>query len=246
VSPTGVIILREVRSYARQRRTMVVLIFLSAALANAGHAIVAVSPLVHLALVTRHAAAVNLSGHRALAQSALVWIGLLPVLFSAQQAAITLAAERERRSLTALLVAPVALGSILLGKLVGSLAPGLLMLGVAYAVYLPSVAHAAPDAASWLPIPIVLAVLFLLLALSTLMNSVALIISALAPTVAGASITATFVLLPVSFAVAALSVKVGDIGPGGIMGIALGAAMAAILVLATASRRLQRAHLLAV
>jgi hypothetical protein len=92
----------------------------------------------------------------------------------------------------------------------------------------------------------VLAVLFLLLALSTLMNSVALIISALAPSVAGASITATFVLLPVSFAVAVLSVKVGDIGPGGIMGIALGAAVAAILVLATASRRLQRAHLLAI
>ena len=152
------------------------LVLLSAALANAGHALVAVSPLVRLALVTRHAAAVNLSGHRALAQSALVWIGLLPVLFSAQQAALTLAAERERRSLTALLVAPITLGSILLGKLLGSLAPGLLMLGVAYAVYLPSIAHAAPDAATWLPLPLVLAVLFLLLALSTLMNSIALII----------------------------------------------------------------------
>src|SRR5207247_10228608 len=106
--------LRQVLSSPPQARPMVGLVLLSAALAYAGHAIVAVSPLVRLALVTRHAAAVNLSGHRALAQSALVWIGLLPVLFSAQQAAITLAAERERRSLTALLVAPTAIGSILL------------------------------------------------------------------------------------------------------------------------------------
>ena len=246
MSPTLVIVLREIRSYARQRRTMVVLVLLSAALANAGHAIVALSPLVRLALVTRHAASVNLSGHRDLAQSALVWIGLLPVLFSAQQAAITIAAERERRSLTALLATPLPIGSILLGKLIGSLAPGALMLAVADVVYVTSIGASAHDAASWLPPSVVLAVLFLLLALAALMNTLALIISALAPNVAGASITATFVLLPVSFAVATLSVKVSDIGPGAVATIALAVAICTTAIFAGASRLLQRAHLLAV
>lgn len=245
MSPVLVIILREIRAYARQRRTMVVLLLLSAGLANAGHAVVAVSPLVRLALVTRHAASVNLSGHRDLAQSALVWIGLLPVLFSAQQAAITIAAERERRSLTALLAAPIPVGTILLGKLVGSLAPGVLMLAVADVIYIASIVTGARDGASWLPASIVLAVLFLLLALAALMNTVALIISALAPNVAGASITATFVLLPVSFAVATLSVKVGDIGAGAIAGIALAVAAGAVAIFAAASRLLRRARLLA-
>jgi len=246
MSPILVIVLREIRSYARQRRTMVVLVLLSAALANAGHAIVALSPLVRLALVTRHAASVNLSGHRDLAQSALVWIGLLPVLFSAQQAAITIAAERERRSLTALLAAPISIGTILLGKLAGSLAPGVLMLAVADTVYVTSIVTSAHDGASWLPPSIVLAVLFLLLALAALMNTLALIISALAPNVAGASITATFVLLPVSFAVATLSVKVSDIGAAAVAGIALAVALCTVVIFAGASRFLRRAHLLAV
>jgi ABC-type Na+ efflux pump permease subunit len=245
VSPIVVIIAREIKSYARQRRTMILLLVLSAVLANAGHAVVALSPLVRLALVARHTA-VNLSGRRDLAQSALVWIGLLPVLFGAQQAALTLAGERERRSLTALLATPLSIGQILLGKLIGSLAPGLLMLAVADTVYYLSIGGAAPDAATWLPGSIVFAVLFFLLALSTLMNSIALIISALAPNVAGASITATFVLLPVSFAVATLSVKVSDLGAGPIVGMALGASALSILVVSSASRMLQRDRLLTV
>ena len=244
MSPTLVIVIREIRSYARQRRTMITLIILSAILANTGRAIVALSPLVHLALITRHAASVNLAGHRDLAQSALIWIGLLPVLFGAQQAAITLAAERERRSLTALLVTPVSIEQILLGKLAGSLAPSLVMLGVAYAIYVGSIANAAPGAAAWLPVLLVLVVLCFLVALSVLMNSMALIISALAPNVAGASITATFVLLPVSFAVATLSVKVSDIGPAPIAAMAAGAALCSVAILAGASRLLSRAQLL--
>lgn len=241
-----VIARREIVSYTRQRRTLVAMVVLAAILANAGHAIVLLSPLVRLALVAHHGASIHLSGHRDLAQSALVWIGLLPVLFSAQQAAIAIAAERERRSLTALLVAPVSLVAILCGKLIGSLAPGLLMLAVAYGVYLASIVSSAPDAASWLPPSIVLAVLALLLALSVLMNTVALLISAHAPTVAGASITATFVLLPVSFAIATLSVKVSDFGPGPIAVLALAAGGLTALVFASATRYLQHGRLLIV
>lgn len=241
-----VLVAREVRAYAHQPRTLCAMVLLAAFLANAGRAIVALSPLVHLNIVSRHGAAVNLSGHQALAQSALVWIGLLPVLFSAQQAAIAIAAERERRSLTALLAAPVSLYAILCAKLAGSLAPGALMLTVSYAVYLASIASAAPGAAAWLPLPLVLAVVGLLLGLSLFMNSVALLISALAPTVAGASIAATFVLLPVSFAVAALSVKVTDLGPGPLAALALLAAGGSALVLIAAGRFLGRGRLLMV
>lgn len=243
-----IIVGREVRSYARQRRTLVAMIVLAAILANAGRAVVAISPLVQLAVHTRHAAiaGINLSGRQGLAQSALVWIGLLPVLFSAQQAAITIAAERERRSLTALLATPISMGSIFTGKLLGSLMPGVMMLSVAYTVYLASIATAGPQAATWLPLPIVFAVLSLLLGLSALMNTIALLISAFAPTVAAASISATFVLLPLSFAVAVLSVKVTDLGPGPLAVLALAALGATGILLAGAARLIGRGQLLAV
>jgi len=246
VSAMGIILLREIRSYARQRRTIVVLILLSAMLANGGYAIVSVSPLVHLSFVSRYAHGVDLSGHRDLAQSALVWIGLLPVLFSAQQAAITIAAERERRSLTALLAAPISIASILAGKLLGSLMPGLLMLLVAYAVYLSRIVRAAPDAASWVPVTLVLAVVCLLVSTASLLNSLALIVSALAPTVAAASITATFVLLPFTLILAVISIRVTDLGAAPLAAMALFAALLAALVLLVTSRLLQRTHLLTV
>jgi len=241
-----IIVGREVRSYARQRRTLVAMIVLAAILANAGRAVVAISPLVQLAVHTRHAAGINLSGRQGLAQSALVWIGLLPVLFGAQQAAITIAAERERRSLTALLATPISMGSIFTGKLLGSLTPGVMMLAVAYTVYLASIATAGPQAAAWLPLPIVFAVLSLLLGLSALMNTIALLISAFAPTVAAASISATFMLLPLSFAVAVLSVKVTDLGPGPLALLALAALGATGILLAGAARLIGRGQLLAV
>lgn len=246
MSPVTIILARELRSYARQRRTMAVLLLLSAVLANGGYAVVTVSPLMHLSFVSRRVGSVHLSGYRDLAQSALVWIGLLPVLFSAQQAAITIAGERERRSLTALLATPVSIGHILLGKLLGSLAPGMVMLGVAYTLFLARILVSAPDAASWLPAPIVFVVLVLILGCSALMNSLALCISALAPTVAAASITATFVLLPITLALAVLSVNVTDVGSPLIGGVGVCAIAATALVLALASRLLPRERLLTV
>jgi ABC-type Na+ efflux pump permease subunit len=199
-----------------------------------------------MALITRHDAAIHLSGHHDLAQAALVWIGMLPVLFSAQQAAIAIAAERERRSLTALLVSPVAVGAILRGKLIGSLAPGLLMLVVSYSVYLTSIAASTRDVGAWLPPAVVIAVFALMLATSALMNAVALLISAYSPTVSSASITATFVLLPVSFGVAALSVKVSDFGATPIAAMACAGALSTVLLLTAASRMVQRGNLLIV
>lgn len=237
---------REVRSYLRQRRMMVILLLLSAMLANGGYAMVSISPLVHLSFVSRYSHGVNLSGHRDLAQSALIWIGLLPVLFSAQQAAITIAAERERRSLTALLAAPVSLASILTGKLLGSLVPGLLMLAVSYALFVGRILGSAPDAASWLPPGLVLCVIWLLLSTAMLLNSLALVVSALAPTVAAASITATFVLLPVTLGLAVLSVQVTDLGAGPIAGFALLGCLLTMLVLSITAHTLRRARLLAV
>jgi ABC-type Na+ efflux pump permease subunit len=246
MSALRTILWREIRSYARQRRTMLVLILLSAGLANAGYGVVSVSPLVHLSFMSRYARGVDLSGHRDLAQSALVWIGLLPVLFSAQQAAITIAAERERRSLTALLAAPISMVSILAGKLFGSLMPGLLMLLVAYAVYLARIAYAAADSTSWLPLTMVLAVILLLVCTASLLNSLALIVSALAPTVAAASITATFVLLPFTLALAAISIRVSDLGAAPIAVAAVATGLLAALVVLATSRLLHRTHLLTV
>jgi len=248
-SGTLLLFRREVRAYARQRRTMVAMVVLAALLANAGRITVSLSPLVTLAVHSRDTgglAGISLSGHKSLAQSALVWIGLLPILFSAQQAAITIAAERERRSLTALLAAPLSMGAIFRGKLLGSLAPGVMMLVVAYAVYLASLIASSPEAASWLPPDIVLAVLMLLLGLSMLMNTIGLLISAYAPTVAAASITATFVLLPLSFVVASLSVKVTDLGARSLAFIAVLTIALAAALLAWAGRFVQRGKLLTV
>lgn len=246
MSMTWIIARREVIAYARQRRTLIAMVILAAILASAGRAVVLLSPLVRMALITRRDAAIHLSGHHDLAQAALVWIGMLPVLFSAQQAAIAIAAERERRSLTALLVSPVPVGAILRGKLIGSLSPGLLMLVMAYSVYLTSIAASTRDVASWLPPAVVVAVFALMLATSALMNAVALLISAYSPTVSSASITATFVLLPASFGVAALSVKVSDFGAAPIAGMACAACLLTGLVLAAASRIVQRGSLLTV
>jgi ABC-2 type transport system permease protein len=173
----------------------------------------------------------------------LVWIGILPLLFGAQQAAITLAGERERRSLTALLATPVSVGHILLGKLAGSLAPGLVMLTIAYGLFL---ARLAGGAGLWslLPLPILSALLVLILTFSALMNSLALIVSALAPTVAAASIIATFVLLPVTMVLAVLSVNVTDLGAGRLAAVALAAAITTIAVLGYAMHMLTRERLL--
>ena len=46
-----VLVGREVRAYARQPRTLGAMVVLAAFLANAGHAVVALSPLVHLGFV---------------------------------------------------------------------------------------------------------------------------------------------------------------------------------------------------
>jgi ABC-type Na+ efflux pump permease subunit len=224
---------------------MIVLLVLSVFVANAGYAVVTVSPLMHLSFVSRRVGGVNLSGSRDLARSALVWIGILPLLFGAQQAAITLAGERERRSLTALLATPVSVGHILLGKLAGSLAPGLVMLFVAYGLFLARLAGGA-DLFSLLPLPILASLLVLILAFSALMNSLALIVSALAPTVAAASITATFVLLPVTMVLAVLSVNVTDLGAGRLGAVALAAALTTAAVLGYAMHMLNRERLLTV
>ena len=242
----AIILARELRSYARQRRTMVVLTCLAILLANGGYTVVTVSPLVHLSFVSRRAGSVHLSGYRDLAQSALIWIGLLPVLFGAQQAAITLAGERERRSLTALLATPISSGQMLLGKLLGSLAPSLMMLSIAYTLYVGRLLAGAPGASSWIPVPVVLAALLLILGCSALMNSLALVVSALAPTVAAASITATFVLLPITLGLAVLSVNVSDVGPGVVAALGAVAVVLTALVLGSAARLLQRERLLTV
>jgi ABC-type Na+ efflux pump permease subunit len=225
---------------------MAVLVVLSVFLANAGYSVVTISPLVHLSIVSRRVGAVSLSGSQDLARSMLIWIGILPLLFSAQQAAITVAGERERRSLTALLASPVPTSSILLGKLAGSLAPGLVMLGVAYGLYFGRVAASPAGGASWLPAPYVAAIVLLVLVFSLLMNSLALIVSSLAPTVAASSITATFVLLPITMVLALVSVEVGDLGAGGLLAVTSAAAAGTCAVLAYAVRTLCRERLLTV
>jgi ABC-type Na+ efflux pump permease subunit len=245
-SPVVIVFLRELRSYARQHRTMAILVVLSIFLANAGYAVVTLSPLVHLSIVSRHVGGVDLSGSQELARSMLIWIGILPLLFSAQQAAITIAGERERRSLTALLASPVPTSSILLGKLAGSLAPGLVMLGVAYGFYFVRIASSSGGGVSWLTVPYVLAIIGLVLVFSLLMNSLALIVSSLAPTVAASSITATFVLLPVTMVLAVVSVNVSDLGTGGLHAITALAAAATCVVLAYVMRALGRERLLTV
>ncbi len=242
-SPVAIIFLRELRSYSRQRRTMAVLILLSAFIANAGYALVTVSPLMHLSIVSRRVGGVNLSGSQDLARSVLVWIGILPLLFSAQQAAITIAGERERRSLTALLAAPISIGCVFIGKLTGSLAPGLAMLIVAYGLYFARVGG-SEDGRSWLPLSYVLVLVLLVLVFSALMNSLALVVSALAPTIGAASITATFILLPVTMVLALVSVNVSDLGVGRLAMITAGGAIATGAVLGYALRHLRRERLL--
>jgi hypothetical protein len=120
------------------------------------------------------------------------------------------------------------------------------MLVVSYSVYLTSIAASTREVAAWLPPAVVSAVFALMLATSALMNVLALLISAYSPTVSSASITATFVLLPASFGVAALSVKVSDFGAGPIAAMACCGGLLTILVLVAASRLVQRRNLLIV
>ncbi|MGH2389991.1 MAG: hypothetical protein ACRDIE_17470, partial [Chloroflexota bacterium] len=74
----------------------------------------------------------------------------------------------------------------------------------------------------------------------------ALIVSALAPTVGAASMTATFVLLPVTMALAVVSVNVTELGIARLCMLAAGAATATCLVLVGALRSLRRERLLTV
>ncbi len=78
------------------------------------------------------------------------------------------------------------------------------------------------------------------------MNTIGLLISAYAPTVTAASITATFVLLPLGVAVASLSVKVTALGAGSLAFIGLLAIASAAALLARAGRSMQRGKLLTV
>jgi len=174
------------------------------------------------------------SGLQGLVQSLLVWLGIFPILFSAQFAAIGFAAERERRSLPALLATPVPLGLIVCGKLAATLLPGLVTVAAAYSVYVAGVYIVAPQAASWLPLGTVVSAALFLSALSLLVNGAALLISARSRTVVGASSTVTFVSLPVSVATVLFAVTLGTLGPLAVAALVLALAAAGLLFAGTA------------
>lgn len=249
MSITWIIAWREVNSILRQRRMLLfaigfgVLIPLLAG--GAIGVIVRLSTVIGLGTVGRLHASLRIAELPGLAQSLLVWLGIFPILFSAQFAAISFAAERERRSLPALLATPVPLGAMILGKLIASLLPGLCTVVVAYSIYVASVAMISPQAASWLPSGIVVAAALFLGALSLLVNGAALLISTRSRTIVGASSTVTFVSLPASVATATFAVAIGTLGPLTVVGIALGLVAVAALLLWAGTASWKRGEILA-
>ena len=121
MSVTWVIAWREVNSILRQRRMLIFAIgfgVIIPLLAGAGGVgvVVRVQPRVGLGTVGHLHASLHVAGLKRLVQSLLVWLGIFPILFSAQFAAIAFAAERERRSLPALLATPIPLGAMVCGS----------------------------------------------------------------------------------------------------------------------------------
>jgi len=124
-----VIAWREVNGILSQRRMLIFAVGFGVViplLAGAGFVGVAMrlSSAVGLGTIGHLHATVHVTGLQGLVQSLLVWLGIFPILFSAQFAAVGFAAERERRSLPALLATPASLGAIVCGKLVATLLPG--------------------------------------------------------------------------------------------------------------------------
>lgn len=250
MSVTWVITWREVNSILRQRRMLIFAVgfgVIIPLLAGAGGVglVTRVSSTVGLATVGHFHASLHVTGLKRLVQGLMVWLGIFPIVFSAQFAAIAFAAERERRSLPALLATPAPLGAMVCGKLLASLMPGLLTVMAAFAVYLTSVDIAAPQAAAWLTGDIVLVAALFLCALSLLVNGAALLISARSRSVVGASSTVTFVSLPASIATVVFATAIGTMGALAVAGIALGIAVVAVLVLWIGTAMWRRGEILA-
>lgn len=250
MSLTWVIAWREVNSILRQRRMLLFAVgfgVLIPLLAGAGLVGVAVrlGSAIGIGSLGRLHATLHVSGLAGLVQSLLVWLGIFPILFSAQFAAISFAAERERRSLPALLATPAPLGAMVCGKLLASLLPGLLTVAAAYGVYVAGVAATAPGALAWLPPGTVVTAALFLAALSLLVNGAALLISTRSRTVMGASSTVTFVSLPASVATAAFAISIGSLGPLAVAAIALGMAALAALMLWAGTALWRRGEILA-
>lgn len=247
---TWVIAWREVNSILRQRRMLVFAIGFGVfipLLAGAGivGVVTRLSSAIGLASVGHLRASLHVSSLKGLVQSLLVWLGIFPILFSAQFAAMAFAAERERRSLPALLATPVPLGAMVCGKLIATLLPGLVTVVAALAVYVAGVDVIAPDAAIWLPLDVVLAAALFLCALSLLVNGVALMISARSRTIVSASSTVTFVSLPASVGTAVFALTIGTMGPLAVSGLALGIIAVAVLALWAGSALWRRGEILA-
>ena len=245
-----VIAWREVNSILRQRRMLLFAVgfgVVISLLAGAGVVGVAVrlSSVVGLGTIGHLHAALRVTQLPQLVQSLLVWLGIFPIMFSAQFAAIAFAAERERRSLPALLATPVPLDAIFCGKLLASLLPGYVTLIAAYGVFLVGATTVAPTAGAWLPAGAVLATALFLVALSLLINGTALLISARSRTVSGASSTVTFVSLPASVGTAVFAVVMGTLGPLAVVAVALAIAAVAVLVLWVGTARWKRGEILA-
>ena len=249
MSLTWIIAWREVNSILRQRRMLFFAIgfgILIPLLAGLGVGVVVrLSRVIGLGTVGHLHASLHVAGLPGLVQSLLVWLGIFPILFSAQFAAISFAAERERRSLPALLATPVPLGAMILGKLIATLTPGLITVVVAYGVFVSSVAAVSPEATAWLPAGIVVAAALFLCALSLLVNGAALLISTRSRTIVGASSTVTFVSLPASVATALFAVVIGTLGPLAVVAIALGLVAVAALLLWAGTASWKRGEILA-
>ena len=250
MSATWVIAWREANSILHQRRMLVfavgfgVIIPLFAGGVFIG-VIARLSSVIGLGNVGHLHASLRVTGVKGLTQSLLVWLGIFPILFSAQFAAIAFAAERERRSLPALLATPASLGAIITGKLLASLAPGLITVVASYSVYVSSVEAATPEAASWLPIETVVAAGLFLAALSLLVNGAALLISTRSRTVVGASSTVTFVSLPVSIATALFALALSTLPAIAVVGAAIGVAGLAAFVVYAGAVSWRRGEILA-
>jgi len=247
---TWVIAWREVNSILSQRRMLIFAVgfgVIIPLLAGAGFVGVAVrlGTAIGLGTIGRLHASVRVTGLQGLVQSLLVWLGIFPILFSAQFAALGFAAERERRSLPALLATPAPLGAIVCGKLAASLLPGLVTVAAAYSVYVASVDIVAPAAAAWLPPGSVLAAALFLSSLSLLVNGAALLISARSRTVVGASSTVTFISLPVSIGTVLFAVVMGALGPLAVVALALAVILAAIGMLCIGTALWKRGEILA-
>jgi ABC-type Na+ efflux pump permease subunit len=250
MSLTWVIARREANSILGQRRMLVFAIGFGVVIplvAGAGVVglIMRLSSYVDVATLGHFHASLHITGLQHLVQGMLVWLGIFPILFSAQFAAIAFAAERERRSLPALLATPAPLGAMICGKLLASLAPGWATVLASFSVYLAGVNAVAPQASAWLSADIVIGALLFLWALSLLVNGAALLISARSHTVTGASSTVTFVSLPASIATVIFATLMGVLGTAAVVGIALSIAGVAAIVLLLGTALWRREEILA-